>query len=251
VKKGPQILAVIPARFQSKRLPGKILTPIAGKPLIRRLYEEVSKSKRIDRLVVATDNREIVDLVENFGGEAIMTSTKHRTGSDRTAEVAAKLGGRIIINIQADHLGINGATYDKILDTIIADKKIKYATIIKKIERDEELYSPDRVKVISDSDQNALWFSRYPLPFLRGAGGHRVDMFDFYYHIGVYFFMNSALKKFASWRRTPLEKAESLEQLRIMEHREKIRLFRTNREILSIDGPDDLKKIKKYFMSHK
>jgi 3-deoxy-manno-octulosonate cytidylyltransferase (CMP-KDO synthetase) len=251
VKKRPQILAVIPARFQSKRLPGKILTPVGGKPLIQRLYEEVAKSKRIDRLVVATDSREIIEIVDNFGGEAIMTSSRHRTGTDRSAEVAGKLGGQIIISIQADHLGINGATYDKILAKIVADKNIKYATIVRKVERDEQLFNPDRVKVIFDSSEDAFWFSRYPLPFLRGANGNRAENFDFYYHIGVYFFRKSALKKYTSWPRTALEKAESLEQLRILEHREKIRLFKTKRDILSIDAPDDLKKIKKYFMPHK
>ncbi len=251
MKKGPQILAVIPARFQSRRLPGKILTPIAGKPLIQRLYEEVSLSKLIDRIVVATDSKKVVDVVENFGGEAIMTSSRHRTGSDRTAEVADKLGGQIIINIQADHLGVGGAAYDRILSRILTGKSIKYATIARKIERDEMLFNPDRVKLIFDSLDDAIWFSRYPLPFLRGVNGHRVNKFDFYYHIGVYFFRKTALKKFASWPRTPLEKAESLEQLRILEHREKIRVFRTKRNILSIDAPDDLKKIKKYFMLHK
>ncbi len=251
MKKGPKILAVIPARFQSKRLPGKILTPLADKPLIQRLYEEVAHAKLIDRLVVATDSKEVIDVVENFGGEAIMTSSKHRTGSDRTAEVANKLGGQIIINVQADHLGVGGAAYDKILSKILSDKNIKFATIARKIERDEQLFNPDRVKMIFDSSDDAIWFSRYPLPFLRGVDGNRVNKFDFYYHIGVYFFRKSALERFASWPRTALEKAESLEQLRILEHREKIRVFKTKGNILSIDAPDDLKKINKYFMLHK
>lgn len=251
MKKGPHILAVIPARFNSKRLPGKILTPLAGKPLIQRLYEEVAQSKRIDRLVVATDTKEVIDIVKGFGGEAIKTSSRHRTGSDRTAETADKLGGQIIINIQADNLGLGSAVYDRILDKMIADKNIKYATIARKIERDEQLFNPDRVKMIFDSDNNAIWFSRYPLPFLRGVNGSRVNKFDFYYHIGVYFFRKLALQKFASWPRSTMERAESLEQLRILEHWEKIKVFKTRRDILSIDAPDDLKKIEKYFMLHK
>ncbi len=251
MKQGSKILAVIPARFQSKRLPGKILTPIAGKPLLQRLYEEVSRSKLIDRIIIATDSKEVFDVVENFGGEAIITSRKHRTGSDRTAEVMHKLGGQIIINVQADHLGVGAAAYDRILKKIIADKNIKFATIARKIERDEQLYNPDRVKLIFDSSDNALWFSRYPLPFLRGVDRNRAGKFDFYYHVGVYFFRKSALKMFSSWPRTAMEKAESLEQLRILENHEKIRVFKTKRNILSIDAPEDLKKIKKYFILHK
>jgi len=251
VKQGPKILAVIPARFQSKRLPGKILTSIAGKPLLQRLYEEVSKSKLIDRLVVATDTKEVVNVVENFGGEAIITSKKHRTGSDRTAEVMSKSGGQIIINIQADHLGVGGAVYDRILKKIIENKSIDFATIIRKVEREEQLFNPNRVKVIADSSDDALWFSRYPLPYLRGVKNRRLNLFDFYYHVGIYFFRRPALKKFASWNRTELEKAESLEQLRILENNFKIRLFRTKREILSIDAPEDLKKAEKYFTQHR
>jgi 3-deoxy-manno-octulosonate cytidylyltransferase (CMP-KDO synthetase) len=251
VKQGSKILAVIPARFQSKRLPGKILTPVAGKPLLQRLYKEVSQSKLIDRIIIAADSKEVVDIVEKFGGEAILTSKKHRTGSDRTAEVMHKLGGQIIINIQADHLGVGGAAYDRILKNIIEDKEIKFATIARKIERDEQLYNPDRVKLLFDSSDNALWFSRYPLPFLRGVDSNHADKFDFYYHIGVYFFRKSSLKMFSYWPRTAFEKAESLEQLRILENHEKIRVFKTKRNILSVDAPEDLKKIEKHFILHK
>jgi len=116
----PKVLAVIPARFASKRFPGKPLSPIAGKPLIQHIYNAASKSKLIDRVVVATDSREIQEAVLNFGGEAVITSCNHRTGSDRAAEVMQKIGGEIIINIQADHIGVKPAVFDRVLKAILA-----------------------------------------------------------------------------------------------------------------------------------
>jgi 3-deoxy-manno-octulosonate cytidylyltransferase (CMP-KDO synthetase) len=235
------ILAVIPARYNSSRFPGKPLAPVAGKSILEHLYRELSRSKLISRVVVATDSDIIRDAVEKFGGEAIMTSKRHRTGSDRSAEVAGKLGAKIIINIQADHIGLKTADYDRVLKIMNADRTIDHATFIKKIESEADLFDPNRVKVIFDKDDNAIWFSRYPLPYLQGLNGDRLATFDFYYHIGVYFYRRAALEKFAARPRSPLEKAESLEQLRILENGGKIRLFKIKRGMVSIDTPDDLK----------
>ena len=202
------ILAVVPARIGSGRFPGKVLALVGGKPLIQRLYEEVSKSKLIDRLVIATDSDRIFDKVRQFGGEVLMTSKRHRTGSDRVAEVMNKIGGNIVINIQADHLGISGRMYDKILKGMLRNKTIETATIAARVESEELLYDPNRVKVVIGDKDNALWFSRYPIPFLQGVNGNRVKKFEYYYHVGVYFYRKAVLQKFAGWKRSKLEKAE-------------------------------------------
>lgn len=239
------VLAIIPARYDSTRFPGKPLAELNKKSIVERLYRVLSRSKLIDRTVVATDSSMIKNAVEDFGGEAIMTSKKHRTGSDRSAEVAAKLKYKIIINIQADQLGLTVSDYNKVLKAILEDNSIKYATLIRKVESEEHLFDPNRVKVIVDSDNNAIWFSRFPLPFLQKRPAIKIEEFNFYYHIGVYFYRAKALQDFAAWPRTPHEKAESLEQLRILENGRKIKVFKINRNMVSIDTPEDLKKAAK------
>ena len=241
-----KVLAVIPARYQSSRFPGRPLALIKGKPLIEYLYREVSKAKLVDRAVIATDSDKIAKAVEKFGGEVVITSPKHRTGSDRTAEVAEKLGGDLILNIQADHIGVRPHHYDKIIEHMLADRDISYATIAAKIGSEDILYNPNRVKVIFDNSENALWFSRYPIPFLQGVNGNRAGEFDFYYHIGVYFFRKAALVNFHHWPRSRMEKAESLEQLRILENRGNIKIFKIRSKTYAIDVPEDLEAINNF-----
>ncbi|SYZ72356.1 3-deoxy-manno-octulosonate cytidylyltransferase [Candidatus Zixiibacteriota bacterium] len=236
----PRILAVIPARYSSRRFPGKPLSLIAGKSLFEHLYTEVSRSKLIGRVVVATDDKKIYSAARAFGGEVVLTSSRHRTGSDRSAEVLEKLGGDIIVSIQADHLGVKAADYDKVLKAMLAEPPIEFATMICRIDDESTLFDPNRVKVIADRADHALWFSRYPLPYLQGIDGDRLSAFPFYYHIGVYFFRAKALKNYHLWKPGLFEKAESLEQLRILENRRKIKVFRIKREIISIDTPEDL-----------
>ena len=244
----PKVLAVIPARFASKRFPGKPLSPIAGKSLIQHIYQAASKSRLIDRVVIATDSPEIQKAVDAFGGEVVMTSGNHRTGSDRTAEAMEKIGGDIILNIQADHIGVSPAVFGRVIKAMLEDRKIRFATLAHKIEDEASLFDPNRVKLILDADDYAYWFSRYPLPFLQGVNGNRLGKFDFFYHIGTYFYRKAGLKAFHSWPRSPLEKAESLEQLRILENRHKIKVFKIKNEILSIDTPQDLKLAEKLYI---
>ncbi len=235
------ILAVIPARYNSSRFPGKPLAELWGKSILEHLYRELSRSKLVSRVAVATDSDIIKTAVEKFGGEAIITSKKHRTGSDRSAEVAARLGAKIILNVQADHLGLKAADYDRVIKSMLADRTINHATFIKKIEIESDLFDPNRVKVIFGKDDNAIWFSRYPLPYLQSIDGDRLATFDFYYHIGVYFYRRAALENYATLPRSAHEKAESLEQLRILENGGKIRLYKVKRNMVSIDTPEDLK----------
>lgn len=239
------VLAVIPARYGSSRFPGKALANIRGETLIERLYRTVTSSKLIDRAVVATDSDEILSFCRRKGIEVMRTSARHRTGSDRSAEVAQKLGGEIIVSIQADHWGESKSDIEKVIKAMRSDKKIRYATFAKRIESEEYLYDPNRVKVIFDRDDIALWFSRFPIPFLQGVNRNRAARFDYYYHIGVYFFRRDRLLAFHRLPQSRLEKAESLEQLRILENQGRIRIFKINSRIYSIDTRDDLKRLKR------
>lgn len=240
----PKILAIIPARYESRRFPGKPLAVISGKILIEHIYSEISKSKLVYKVIVATDSDEIYTAVNEFGGIAILTSKMHKTGSDRSAEAMTKASGEIIISIQADHIGLKKDDYDRVLKAMVNDRKIKYATIIKRIESEDQLFDPNRVKTIFDNGKNALWFSRYPMPYLQGIGRDYLSHHDFFYHIGVYFFRKRALSNFHGWPQGRFEKAESLEQLRILENHQKIHLFETKSKIYSIDTPEDLAKLK-------
>ncbi len=245
---GHRVLAVIPARLGSRRFSNKVIYPLFGKPLLFYVHSEVRRAKSIDRVVIATDSDEIAAVAEGFGAEVVRTSRRHRTGSDRVAEVAGKIGGDIVINIQADNFGLKGSVLDSLVKRMADDGKIKYATLARKVDSDSELFSPNLVKVVTDADDNALWFSRYPLPFLQGAGpGKRYSQFGFLGHIGIYGFRRKALEKFASWKRSPMEKAESLEQLRILENGEKIKVFRTKMDSVEVNSRSDLKKLKRIY----
>jgi len=243
-----RVLAVIPARLGYKRFSDKVIYPFNGKPLLFYVYREALKARTIDRVVIATDSKKIITVARTFGAETIKTSRKHQTGSDRVAEVAEKLGGDIIINIQADNFGLKGAVLDFLVRRMIENPKIRFATLARKISSDNELFSPDLVKVIVDRDNTALWFSRYPLPYIQHAGGRaRHLQFPFLGHIGVYGFRSKALAQYSGWTRTRLEKVESLEQLRIIENGGRIKVFRTAMNSVEINSPYDLKKLKRIY----
>ncbi len=237
----PKVLAVIPARMAASRFPGKPLALISGKMLIQHLYEEASKSNLINKVIIATDSSQVAGAAENFGAEVMMTSNSHKTGSDRAAEALEKYKSDIVINIQADHIGVKAINYTRIVREMLDDRTIRYATIAKKVESESYLYSPHRVKLVFDKNDNALWFTRYPIPYLQGVKKDPLSKFDYYYHIGVYFFRKKALQNFHAWKQSPLEKAESLEQLRILENGGKIKVYKIKNKIISIDTPKDIK----------
>lgn len=238
------MLAVIPARLGSKRFPRKALYIYKEKPLLFHLYNELLKSKKINRLVIATDSQEIKKVMEKFNAEVIKTSKKHQTGSDRVTEVSRKIKSDIVINIQGDNFGLKAATLDNVVDKLQKSKKIKIATLAYKITSDNDLFNPNVVKVVTNKENHALWFSRFPIPYLMNTNNIiRSKQFRYLGHHGVYFFRSDALKQFASWKRGIFEKAESLEQLRILENNEKIRIFITKAKSISIDTKNDLNKI--------
>jgi len=212
------------------------------------LYSEFSKSKVIDKLIIATDSKKVQATAEEFGAEVVMTSKYLKCGTERVAEVASKVRGDIYLNIQADVFGLKYSSLDNALEKFKRDSPAEFGTLARKIEHDAELVNPDSVKVVLKEDKDAGWFSRYPIPYLRHSlEKPRVKQFDYYYHIGVYMFKRAALKQFAKWQPTPNEKTESLEQLRILENGKNIKVYLTKAKTVSVDSPRDIKKLKEVF----
>jgi len=240
----PVVTAVIPARLGSERFAGKVLHPYRGKPLLFYVWSAVSRSKQIDRLVIATDSGRIAKEASLFGAEVVKTSKKHRTGSDRTAEAAEKTGGEIILNVQADCFGLKATVLDRVIKRMKEEPRITCATLARKLTSEKELHDPNQVKVVTASDGRAFWFSRSAIPFCQSLPKKEwLTRFGYLGHIGVYFFRSSALRSFAGVSRSALEKAESLEQLRLLELGYDIQVFRTGYRSISIDTRSDLKKL--------
>ena len=240
-------LAVIPARLGSTRFPRKVLYPWRGKPLLWHVWDRVRRAKTITQLVIATDSDEIEKAAIGFGAEVVRTSTKCVTGSDRAAEALAKLGGDIVVNIQGDNLYLSPSAIDQVVNAMRRDKTIRFATLARPVIADDELFDPGRVKVVTAPNHDALWFSRYPIPYVQLLkSGARVKQFPFMIHLGIYFYRASALRQYAKWERTPCEKAESLEQLRVLEHGEKMRVFTTKMKSVTVDSSADLRRLSTY-----
>ena len=238
--KKPKVAGIIPARFGSARIRGKPLRLIRGKPLVERVYQKASKSKLMDDLVVATDDQRILNAVLGFGGKASLTSTKHKSGSDRVAEAASQLDCELVVNIQCDQPFLNPRMLDQLIWYMFKNKKIYIATLAQRINKRHDLLDPDIVKVVMDKDSFALYFSRSPLPYSKTEGQ------AYYKHIGIYAFRKSFLIKLARWKQTPLEKSEKLEQLRVLENGYKIKVLVTKLDSPSVDSPSQLKKINRH-----
>ena len=232
------ILCVIPARYSSTRLPGKPLAMIAGKPMIQHVYERASRAQRPKKVLVATDHPLVYEAVEGFGGRAIMTSPHHPTGTDRLAEVAEKFPEvDLIINVQGDEPLIPPEIIDDLAQAFDQNQDLQMATLM--TEMDESEYStPSAVKVVTDLEGYALYFSRSLLPFPRSDAGIPV-----YKHIGIYAYRRDFLLKFAKLSPTPLEATESLEQLRALEHGYKIKVLKTDFKSIGVDTMEDLEKV--------
>jgi 3-deoxy-manno-octulosonate cytidylyltransferase (CMP-KDO synthetase) len=232
------ILGVIPARFASTRFPGKPLVDIKGKTMIQRVYEQALLAN-LDKVVVATDDERIAEEVKCFGGEFVMTAPTHQSGTDRCAEVARNLPGYdIVINIQGDEPFIDPKQINLICDCF-EDEKVQLATLIKEIHNEEELFNPNIPKVVIGKQQQALYFSRHPIPYLRDVKHPH----QFYKHIGIYGYKKAVLLEITKLQPSTLELAESLEQLRWLENGYQIQTKLTSIETISIDSPSDLLKI--------
>lgn len=227
-------LVVIPARYDSTRFPGKPLAIIKGKPMIQWVWEAASRSKSASKVVVATDHELILNTVQSFGGEAMMTQKSHPSGTDRMAEVASKISAKIYVNVQGDE----PLMVPDVIDTLIRGiGKSPMATLAHPIHSFDEFHRPDVVKVIRNIHQEALYFSRSPIPYLRKSG------IDLWRHVGIYAFQAKALKQFVRWKPSSLEEAESLEQLRALENGMPIKVLETHFQCFGVDTPEDLKRV--------
>lgn len=239
------VLGIIPARFASTRFPGKPLVDINGKSMIQRVYEQALKAKALAKVIVATDDQRIFDAVTAFGGNAAMTNTEHRSGTDRCNEVLRKSTSSFdaVINIQGDEPFINPDQIDQ-LAKLIQENDVQIATLAKKITSNDELFSPNAVKVIFNATQEAIYFSRHPIPYLRDIEQNEwTNNFSFHKHIGIYAYRSEILKQITQLSVSTLEKAESLEQLRWLENGFKIKIGITTIENIAIDTPNDLQKL--------
>lgn len=239
------VLAVIPARWASTRFPGKPLANIAGKSMIQRVLEQVNQSERVDRVIVATDDDRIMAHVQGLGAEAMMTNPDHPSGTDRCAEVARQFPeAKIVLNVQGDEPFILPQQIDLLADTLLGSSFAAIATLAKKIDRKDFLSNSNIVKVVFSPKAGAIYFSRYPIPFVRGVEmDHWLEKQGFYKHIGLYGFRREALMEIAELSPTPLEISESLEQLRWLEHGFRIAVGITEWETLGVDTPEDLERL--------
>jgi 3-deoxy-manno-octulosonate cytidylyltransferase (CMP-KDO synthetase) len=241
---------VIPARYQSSRLPGKPLADIAGKPMIQRVYEQAQKSKA-DRVIIATDDDRIINATKTFNGEACLTATTHQSGTERIAEVIDQLdiaGDDLIINIQGDEPFIPPALINQVIDRLAIEKTAKVATLCEKIQSANDLFNPNINKVIIDKNGYAIYFSRAPIPYYRDGFSDKKlpEHYDYYRHIGIYGYRAAFVKQYISWPPSPIEKIECLEQLRVLYYGEKIAVdIATEAPGIGIDTPEDLERARK------
>ncbi|MDB5007375.1 MAG: kpsU [Mucilaginibacter sp.] len=239
------ILGIIPARFASTRFPGKPLVDIAGKSMIQRVYEQAKKCVHLSEVIVATDDTRIYDHVLKFGGEVIMTSPDHQSGTDRCAEVALQHPQyNVIINIQGDEPYIDPEQIGK-LATCFNNADTQIATLIKKVQNEQELFNINSPKVVINKLSEAVYFSRSPLPHIRGQEQQKwLNYYTYFKHIGIYGYRADILQQITKLPVSSLEKAESLEQLRWIENGYRIKVAETELETYAIDTPEDLINLK-------
>jgi len=225
-------IIVIPARMGASRFPGKPLVDLLGKPMVQWVWEASQASQAADHVVVATPDEEIVAACKKFGAEAIITSANHNTGTDRIAEVASKLPADIYVNVQGDEPLIRPSAIAACTQPFNDDASVQMASVFD-ICPPEEYDNPATVKVVTDLNGDAMYFSRFAIPFPRSERTEPVKK-----HIGLYAFRGDIVQKFANWKQTPLELAETLEQLRFMENGIKIRMSRAEASECAIDTPE-------------
>ncbi|MBX7259258.1 MAG: 3-deoxy-manno-octulosonate cytidylyltransferase [Candidatus Hydrogenedentes bacterium] len=227
----PDVLGIIPARYGSSRLPGKPLLSIGGKPMIQRVYEQCAKAKVLGRVFVATDDARIVEAVEGFGGKAVLTRVDHASGTDRIAEAASGANADIIVNIQGDQPFIDPTMIEEAVRPLLDDPSLELSTLMYRLPDGEDLHNPSVVKVVTDLAGNALYFSRSLIPYPREAVPHGI-----FEHVGTYVYRHEALKRITQLAPTTLERVESLEQLRWLEHGMRIRVVESRVEDREFSG---------------
>lgn len=242
------ILGIIPARYSSNRLPGKVLADINGKPMLQRVWEAACRSKFLSRIIIATDDERIENLCLNIGAEYIMTPSELSSGTERAIYAYRILNedSEIILNIQGDEPLLNGPLIDHLIESFIA-RNADVGTLIKRIDNNEDIFNPSVVKVTLNNESNALYFSRSPIPYLRDypkSDWHKVH--TFWKHIGIYIYKHTAFLNFNVLANSELDKFEQLEQLRFLQNGYSIHCIETDQNLISIDTYEDLEHIKNY-----
>jgi 3-deoxy-manno-octulosonate cytidylyltransferase (CMP-KDO synthetase) len=243
----PQIVAVIPARYDAARLPGKPLADIAGRTMVEHVYRRAATARGVNAVVVATDDERVAAAVRAFGGIARMTRTTHRTGTDRIAEVAADLSCDIVLNVQGDEPLIEPEMIEQVLGPLVTDARVDMSTACCEIRNPADHANPNVVKVVSDRRGQALYFSRAPIPHLRDIRLQPTPAT--FKHIGIYGYRRSFLLKFSELPQTPLELSESLEQLRALEHGYRIHTVETQYDSIGVDTPEDLDRVRRQLLA--
>jgi len=238
-----EVVGVIPARFHSSRFEGKVLANIGGKPMIQQVWEKAKQAKLLDDLIVACDDERVMKVVEEFGGKAVFTSKEHASGTDRLTETVNPLDVKIVVNIQADEPMVHPTMINGVVEELLNDESLVVATIVKKIERAEEIGDSNVVKVVIDKNNFALYFSRSTIPYVRDE---QQEGISYYKHIGLYAYTKDFLFIYKNLPQSSLEKLEKLEQLRILENGYRIKVVETKFETYGVDTPDDLTKVRQY-----
>jgi 3-deoxy-manno-octulosonate cytidylyltransferase (CMP-KDO synthetase) len=233
------VTVVIPARYGSSRFPGKPLVPINGKPMIQRVYEQAAACKLVSAVLVATDDDRIKQAIEQFGGRAVKVTGDYRTGTDRVAAVARMFTGELFVNLQGDEIPMNPQLLDDLIDPFVKSGA-KMGTLKRVMDTTADLHNPAVVKVVTDADGYAMYFSRAPIPLVRDDPDRRAVGGLHYIHLGIYMFTKETLLKYAALPTSSLEDAEKLEQLRALENGIRIRVWETPHASLRVDHPEDV-----------
>lgn len=243
-KQKVDVVAVIPARYDSNRFPGKPLAKISGKPMIQHVVERAKDVKLLSRVIVATDDNRIAECVQNFGGEFVMTRNDHVSGSDRLAEAAELINiseHDVVVNIQGDQPLFHPQVIEQVAQPLLDDPALPMSTLIYKIIRKEEISDPNHVKTVFDRDNYALYFSRSPIPFQRNP--QELEPPTYYKHLGFYAYRKGFLLTFVALPEGEWERFEKLEQLRALEYGYKIKVMLTEHDSVEVDTPDDLLRV--------
>ncbi len=240
--KTPFVTVVIPARYGSTRFPGKPLTMIGPKPMIQHVYEQAAACRLVSDVLVATDHKRIKETVEGFGGQAVMTGGAYRTGTDRVAEVARLVRGDFFVNLQGDEIPLQPELLADLIEPFLTSGA-EMGTLKRAIDSTEDLHNPSVVKVVTDHQGNALYFSRAPIPVVRDDAGHAAVAGLHYIHLGLYIYRRDILLKIEALPSGRLEEAEKLEQLRALEHGIAIKVWETKHASLRVDRPEDVEMV--------
>jgi len=244
-KRARTVLAVIPARYSSTRLPGKVLMEAAGKPIVQHVYDRTCQARLVDEVVVATDDARVVDALKPFGTNVVMTSSDHPSGTDRIAEVAASSDAEIVVNVQGCEAIIDPRMIDEAIQPLLDDPDVVMATLKHRIADQSEIEDPNVVKVVTDKNDRALYFSRAPIPAIRDVADGEARQWCYFKHIGLYVYRRDFLLSYAKMAPTALEKLEKLEQLRALENGFEIVVIETQFDSIGVDTKEAFEKVKR------